>query len=160
MHSDALTKKGVLFARIHLPEGYLNLFTTHTQASYITGEKNSEMPSYYVRLKQLLQAKQYIDAKLSLIAGKEDLNLFVGDLNVNANEKSYPIDNVLELFENGRRIKEFLNTGKPNEWDLMMYIFNNTKGDFQFKDCMYEVHNTFKVTYGDALIDDDRPLVS
>lgn len=137
----------------------MNLFTTHTQASYITGEKNGEIPSYYVRLKQLLKAKQFIDAKLSRVAGKQDLNLFVGDLNVNANEKNYPIDDILEHFENGQRIKALLTGNKPNEWDLMMYLFNNAKGNYQFSDCMYEVHNTFKVTYGDTLIDDDRPMV-
>lgn len=112
-----------------------------------------------MRLKQLLKAKQFIDAKLSRVAGKQDLNLFVGDLNVNANEKNYPIDDILEHFENGQRIKALLTGNKPNEWDLMMYLFNNAKGNYQFSDCMYEVHNTFKVTYGDTLIDDDRPMV-
>jgi endonuclease/exonuclease/phosphatase family metal-dependent hydrolase len=159
VHSDALTKKGVLFVRIKLPLGYLNLFTTHTQASYIETNKEDEIPSFLMRLKQLISARRFIEKTLSAIASEKDLNLFVGDLNVNANEKNYPIDRVLQQFESGQSIRTSLNQENPNEYDLLMYIFNQTGGNFCFSDCMYEQHNTFKVTYGDCLVNEDQPLV-
>lgn len=149
----------MLFARVKLPRGYVNVFTTHTQASYIYEDKDDEIPSYYVRLKQLVQAKRFVESTLSRVAGPQDLSLFLGDLNVNANQKGYPFDKVLAHFENPDAIRAAVQSEDPNEYDLLMHILNNTAGSYRFSDCMYEQHNTFKVTYGDCLVDEDHPLV-
>lgn len=159
VHADALTKKGVLFARIRLPLGCVNVFTTHTQASYIEEKKEDEIPSFILRLKQLISARQFIEKTLNEVASEADLNLLVGDLNVNANESNYPLDTILTYFEAGASIRAALTRPRPNEYDLLMYLLNNTSGNFCFSDCMMETHNTFKVTYGDGLVDDDQPLV-
>ena len=159
MHSDSLTKKGVLFARIKLAKGFLNVFTTHTQASYIYPKKEDELPSFVVRLNQLSVIKEFMELQLVQTNSPNDLSLLLGDLNVNANESNYPMEQVLGYFEGGAQIRENIVASPGNEYDLMMYLFNNPTSKLRVSDCMYERHKTFKVTYGDTLLDENRPLV-
>ena len=136
------------------------MFTTHTQASYIYPKKEDELPSYVIRLNQISVIKEFMEKKLTQLSAANDLNLLLGDLNVNANEANYPIDQVLKFFEEGTDIRREITDVSGNEYDLMMYVFNNPTSQLRVTDCMYERHKTFKVTYGDVLLDEDRPLVA
>jgi hypothetical protein len=83
----------------------------------------------------------------------------LGDLNVNATSKSYPINEVVKYFkDNLHEIPNF----KPvnnNEYDLLMFIFNhNSDGKYFLRDTLYEEHKIFKVTYGDCHFQNDESV--
>ena len=150
---DGLSRKGVLYARIKLPLGHLNIFTTHTQASYVEGTIEAELPSYIMRLKHLVSAKRFIYKTLDRMAGTTDSNLFVGDLNVNATAKNYPIQAVISQFKDNLHGLPDFKPVNNNEYDLLMYIFNHSQNQYYLRDTLYEEHNVFKVTYGDVVMD-------
>lgn len=159
VHSDALTKKGVLYARIRLPKGYVNIFTTHTQSTYVCKNEEELLPSYVTRIHQLSLMKTFVFKKLMKNASPTDLNIILGDFNVNANNNNYPLEKVLSYCENGSSILNSINNKKMNEYELMMILFNGTQRNYVVRDCMYEKHQTFKITYGDVLVDEKLPRV-
>ncbi len=159
MHSDGLTKKGVLYARIKLPKGYLNVFSTHTQASYVEAKLEDEIPSYVMRLKHLVTAKNFIYKMLDKYSLSTDLNLFMGDLNVNATSKTYPIKEVMAYFSDDLHKMPDFQPITNNEYDLLMYIFNHSKNNYILRDTLYEEHKLFKVTYGDCHFKDEETIV-
>ena len=161
--SDSLTKKGVLYVRIKLQGGLLHLFTTHDQAHYIHEDDKIDLANHYVRLKQLVEAKNYINQKLSEVLRPGDSAIFMGDLNVDANKHDYPMQEAQILFTNVFCQEKDYCKLTNNEYDLLLYIFNNQKSSYEYTDVFYDQHSQFLVTYGDVYPDDyelEKPLVS
>lgn len=83
--ADALSQKGVLYAKIAIKESYLHLFSTHLQASYFDSGEGNFIASFETRLSQLDQVNCIIHQVLEKEYNKQnDKVLFVGDLNVDA----------------------------------------------------------------------------
>lgn len=159
--SDSLTSKGVLHIKLGLPKGSLHLFTTHDQAHYQNDDKVIEMANHYIRLRQLVEAKNFINRKLSMVMEPTDTALFLGDLNVDANCLAYPLKEAQILFSNDFLPPEYREITN-NEYDLLLYILSNPTVKFPCEDVFYNQHAKFLVTYGDARIDDkgnEVPLV-
>ncbi len=148
-----------MYARIRLDEGFLNIFTTHTQATYVEATVEDLIPSYVCRLKQLITAKNYIYKTLDTFASQTDLNLFMGDLNVDAVSKSYPIDRVISYFQDDLHSLSDFQLKRSNEYDLLMYIFNHSQNNYLLTDMLYEDHKVSKITYGDCHYRDEESLV-
>ena len=160
--SDSLTQKGVLYAKIGLPKGILHIFTTHDQAHYQNPDKVIEMANHYIRLRQLVEAKNFINRKLAMVMEPNDSAMFLGDLNVDANWSTYPLKEAQVLFSH-----EFLPPAyrelTNNEYDLLLHILSNPGVKFPCKDVFYNQHEKFLVTYGDVFVDAngvEKPLVS
>lgn len=151
--SDALTAKGVLYLHIELPEGALHVFTTHDQAHYQNGDKVIELANHYVRLQQLVEAKNFINRKLETVMDKGDTAIFLGDLNVDANCSEYPLKEAQVLFTNEFCYEEDYQQLTSNEYDLLLYILNNKRVWFPCLDVFYKQHAKFFATYGDMELD-------
>jgi|UniRef100_A0A6C0CZF9 exonuclease III len=126
--SDAYVDKGCLYTRIHILDNIdIHLFTTHTQASYISNITQSRE----IRNKQIIQLHKFITEKLNKNFESNDLVLLVGDLNVN----SRPKDN-----ENCYDTIEYL--------DMMKILsFDN---NYNYIDLLkYDNNGIHPVTYGD-----------
>ena len=150
IYSDSLCSKGVLFARIKLPQGYLNLFNTHLQASYDNNNLLAEIPSYLVRLKSVIQLINFVQKKKSIYKDCKDLTLLMGDFNVNSRVKDFPMEMVLEHINNPDFNIPNVGDKALNEYDLLMFLLNNKKHSLEFCDLGLERHGEFKVTYGDV----------
>lgn len=86
--SDALSQKGVLYAKITVGGSrILHLFNTHTQASYYGNSLDDFVATFETRYEQLRQARQYIEKKTAN-AGENDLIMFVGDFNCNGQKEN------------------------------------------------------------------------
>lgn len=125
IHSDGLTTKEVLFARVQLPSGHLNVFTTHTQATYCEADPSRHLPCCHVRLAQLVEARDFIYEQLSKVAGPGDLSIFMGDFNVNGRNHNYPMEQVLEYLKDEVHPEPPFVDGLHNEYDLLLHIFNH-----------------------------------
>lgn len=100
--SDALSAKGAIFARIHIPFSgqMLNLFTTHTQASY----ESEEMDDITVitRGGQIRQLQEFMTTLLSKNNQRyaDSTSILMGDLNINSNGKTQEYQSVMEILGN------------------------------------------------------------
>lgn len=148
VQSDSVAKKGVLFARILVHERFLNVFTTHTQASYFDGDFAKDGPAFCRRLLQLQSLKRFIDKTLEQFETKGDVNILAGDLNVNSRAKSYPLEDILEVFPSLRESE--LPCNLCNEYDLLEAVFNPSESPYRMVDVLLEKHGRHLVTYGDA----------
>lgn len=161
--SDALSEKGVLYIKIKLPEGVLHVFTTHDQAHYKNDDKITEIANHYVRLKQMVEARNFINRKLALVMNRQDTALFMGDLNVDANFTEYPIKEAEVFFNKAFCDEDDYCKLTHNEYDLLLYILNNSKVGFPCSDIFYNQHTRFIATYADSYIDEngrEKPRVS
>jgi endonuclease/exonuclease/phosphatase family metal-dependent hydrolase len=80
---DGLCSKGVLYAKIKLPNNSVHVFTTHLQASYHTEDLKKFMEYRDVRKIQLIELKKFVDKKVS---GCEEPVFIAGDFNVDGRE--------------------------------------------------------------------------
>lgn len=146
VHSDSLAKKGILFVRIIVNGHYVNLFTTHTQASYVSINPNDAKPSCLKRVKQLFELKKFVDEMLGKVAGPQDLNLLMGDFNVDALDTEYPYEFVMSKLD-----PIIASTIKPiyrNEYDFLFFAMNPPGSRFFAKDICLEVYKKHITTYG------------
>ena len=135
------------------------MFTVHTQASYVLEDQNAVIPSYLIRLSQLSESKRFIEKKLDQFQNPNDLNIFLGDFNVNARDVDYPFEKVLNSIENDDIIRNHIDNLKPTEYDLMMFILNNPNSQYKAIDCMFERFKEFKVTFGNYTPDRNPQFV-
>jgi endonuclease/exonuclease/phosphatase family metal-dependent hydrolase len=97
---DAISYKGVLYAKILIGDKVLHLFNTHTQATYFgvhvddfvrfilwIHDSPLKVVTYETRMDQIRDARKYMEAKLK-DAGPSDLILFAGDFNVNGHQEN------------------------------------------------------------------------
>ncbi|PVU96435.1 hypothetical protein BB561_001167 [Smittium simulii] len=85
VQSDALSLKGVLYARINLSPTkpkFINVYTTHTQASY--GDVPLTHPSVKKRLSQISQLRTFIDKTILAYGNPGEPLFLVGDMNVDS----------------------------------------------------------------------------
>ena len=121
--------------------------------------QKSIIPSYLIRLNQLLECKRFFERKLNQFERPNDLNIFLGDLNVNARQTDYPFERVLDNFDNSSLIRNHIEKPNPNEYDLLMFILNNPTSEYRAIDCMFERFKEFKVTFGNYTPERDPPFV-
>lgn len=62
------------------------LFTTHTNASYVSTNLSEVAASQEARTQQFLLVRDFINAKVDLFAQEEPLVVLSGDMNINSNE--------------------------------------------------------------------------
>lgn len=77
--SDCMALKGALYARIQIQNEFVNLITTHTQASYFDSSLHLFCESYLCRYQQLVELKDFVHS-----LHPEGLCIILGDLNQNA----------------------------------------------------------------------------
>jgi endonuclease/exonuclease/phosphatase family metal-dependent hydrolase len=99
--ADSLSQKGVLYAKIEIKNNcFLNLFSTHLQASYLfSGEYHFNI-SMVTRMDQMRQLNYFINEVIkSEYDEKKDKIILVGDFNVDALHYKYkrPV-NILKIY--------------------------------------------------------------
>lgn len=151
--SDCLPDKGVLFVRVEIADGrLLNIFHTHLQASYSVEEAQQGLPNFYVRIKQTLLMRNYINQKMAAYGQNRELSLLVGDLNIDANLIDYPAACMEEFLKPDHF---FANNGLHNEYDLFMAMFNERSLTFSTVDLFFRYSGRHPITYGDGVAGPD-----
>lgn len=81
--SDSLSEKGVLFTKIKIKSSYLNLITTHLQASYFDSSEFKWKMSIITRIEQMKELSSYINDLINeKRVNHEETFLLCGDFNV------------------------------------------------------------------------------
>jgi len=79
-----------LYAKIKVNEKYLNIMTTHLQASYFDSTEFHFNISFNTRMEQLQEMKKIVKEILNIYYSNEnELIMLVGDLNVDANRYKF-----------------------------------------------------------------------
>lgn len=81
--SDGFCSKGVLYVKLNLPSGPLNLFTTHLQASYLTESQKKFVEYRNIRKTQLIEMKKFVD---KCVKSPDEAIVMAGDFNVDGRE--------------------------------------------------------------------------
>lgn len=139
VQSDALASKGAVYARIQLeedrPTSCINVFVTHTQASYTSSNATLAAKSEKVRMEQIRQLAEFISQKLKTRSGP---GVLLGDLNVNGRKLEYSAKVDSEEYE---KMMSILYTVTPS-------------GGTPPRDLLKEAYFGQPVTYGDVLYED------
>jgi len=111
--SDALASKGVLYAKIKLPNGmYFHVFTTHLQASYYDRSVKRLKEFESIRLNQMKELRDF----MHIITKDDTLPIFLmGDMNVPAIENNDESDEYHQMMN-------FLNTPYFKATDILKSI--------------------------------------
>ncbi|OMH86387.1 Sphingomyelinase [Zancudomyces culisetae] len=184
VHSDALSLKGALYARIKVEKEnnlsvsnsssadsdsstskYLNIFVTHTQASY-TNTALTE-PSVRVRLSQFHMLRKFMDKVLKTTYKVGEPLIILGDLNVNS--RTHIITDETRKFEDNEKD----GIDHSTEYTMMMNILRgvgigdpkvlspkhtdtfSSEDKLVFKDIIYESYKYHPVTFGNIIISED-----
>ena len=127
---DSLALKGVLYAEINLSGHSLHLFTTHTQAVYVTSDPDLYRLYRSVTRQHIEILAKFMSEKLHL----PGLILLAGDLNVDA----------LEQEKEAAVLSEGM-----NEYQIL----KSTLEPLQMREVLRDIYETHPVTYGKKGVD-------
>lgn len=123
VYSDRMSKKGVLYTKIKINESFVNVFLTHTQATYISNPPLSNI-GVQKRLKQIDEMRAFIDSMKTLHITSPEPIFLIGDFNVNS------------------RSADEIHSNEYNELRTLLL-----KEDY--KDALFEKYGHHPVTFGD-----------
>jgi len=144
---DYYVQKGILYAKIRIGNAILHIFNSHTQANY-----DDKIKCFIKKTEQLIVFQKYVNDALSRNNYKEeDLVLFMGDLNVDANSKlrvhSQDLVNCPEL-------QNFGLLSKSEEFSEYETLINCLSGNGQeeLQDLVFKDHKIHPVTFGEYYV--------
>lgn len=127
---DSLAKKGVLYAEILISAHTLHLFTTHTQAVYLTSDPEQYRLYRSVTRQHIELLAQFMSEKLH----SPGMIMLAGDLNVDALEH--------------QKDSAVLNEGMDE-----YQILRKTLEPLQMREVLKDIYETHPVTYGKKGVD-------
>ena len=133
---DAVTNKGILYAKIKINDKYLFLFNTHLQASYFDESQTNIDCTIQVRMAQVEELVNFIYNKLLTISKEEIINgniLVVGDFNIDAHDNRYA------------KLKYILPSYNSTEYDILKLKLNKLGKAI---DVMEKKYNDHLFTFG------------
>jgi len=150
--SDALSYKGVLYAKIQVGSGRIaHVFNTHTQASYYGVDLNNFLATFETRYYQLKCARKYIEEKTRDV-GDNDLIIFAGDFNANGQSDNVKAKAYREAVKHRAGFDDLLDE-LENEYQAMVEILSGQRED-ELIDCAKLANNgECPVTYADVHTD-------
>lgn len=134
-------RKGVLYTKIQIANGFLHLFNTHMQANYPTTSFKNMKKWVDCRIYQIHEMAEFIELK-TRDAAQEDIILCVGDFNINAREfsevaKKFYTERALQddrfkIFIDPKRdpLAEYNLLIKILEWDDQLIVTDVVKESF------------------------------
>ena len=133
---DAVSNKGILYAKIRIKDRYLFLFNTHLQSSYLDESPKNINCTVQTRTGQVEELINYAYNKLISTSEEEIKNgcvLIVGDFNIDAHDNKFA--------------KERYNIPKYNisEYELLKQKLNKLGSAI---DLMYKKYNNHLFTFG------------
>jgi len=150
--SDALSKKGVLYAKILVGGNrVLHLFNTHTQASYYGTNLENFVSTFETRYEQLRLARKFIEEKTAN-AHENDLIIFAGDFNANGQKENRKAKAFREQLTHRPDCDAILDE-LENEYKTM-YNLLSKNGEDKLVDCARIANKgESPITYADVVAD-------
>ena len=137
------------------PGVFINIFTTHLQASYVYETPEEHYPNYHSRLEQIVMLHRFISSKLRLFNESRTLSILCGDMNVDALGSDYPFDFLNNLLVPPITPLKDLPLPSLNEYAMLVSIFNRENSDVELFNPCLQATGTFPITYGDVILHED-----